>query len=77
MHVATYMGLSVWRNGNGDMLWESSILNILAMHGGAIMMLSLYQMVTFRILDNPSTSQIILHYFIHRQQNMGAGAPLV
>jgi len=50
----SYMGL--WRVGNGNMLWESSILNILAMHGSAIMLLSLHQMVTFHISDYPSTT---------------------
>jgi len=52
----SYMGL--WRVGNGDMIWESSILYILAMHGSAIMLLSFHQMVTFRIPDYPSTTTI-------------------
>jgi len=51
-----YMGL--WRVGNGDMLWESSILNILAMHDSVIMLLSLHQMVTFHIPDYPSTTTV-------------------
>jgi len=60
----SYMGL--WRVGNGDMLWKSSILNILIMHGSAIMLLSLHQMVIFHIPDYSSTTTVRAKlYFIN------------
>jgi len=63
--IHSYMGL--WRVDNDDMLWEFSILNVLAMHG-IIMLLSLHQMVTFHIMipDYPFATTVRAKlYFIN------------